>query len=535
MPRAPKGHATRQSKNRWFKLAKGHRGSRSRCWRKIKHSVIRGGVYATRHRRLVKRDYRALFTSRDTFISPSLAVIYGVAAPPGWTPYASPADSPRAGLLTQVSFLAAHAHPGRSSATLRGKALRATPGGKARIEIKRINIAERLYRVTGQGIYRDSAMLGVKPPIEEPLLNAQVTGQDSVLSVIYRGKIHWFWGDTNKASYPLGNFSTTGATSEMLAPAGTGLDPNKGVNLRYFTDEKGFTKKLAPLPEPGPVWLDGVMVLKDDTGAERMLAHYSRMKSLGERLEHGLMRYSDEKGIFEKVAAYPKDAPLTPRGHPLMVRSGDVDYFHFASPYALERVEAAWAKVHDLKQYEAFTCLAPGSRYSKDKPQLDRDKDGKLVWAWKRDTDFIDPARQRELIAAGHIRNTEAWIDTREVGTNRPITLHAGSMAWNEHRRKFVMIAEQIMGTSMLGEIWYSEADKPEGPWKWAVKIVTHEKYSFYNPRHHPFFDQDGGRFIYFEGTYADLFSGAPFKTPRYDYNQMMYRLDLNDARLKLP
>lgn len=76
------------------------------------------------HLLVQQRDYRALFTSRDTFISPSLAVIYGVAAPPGWTPYASPADSPRAGLLTQVSFLAAHAHPGRSSATLRGKALR---------------------------------------------------------------------------------------------------------------------------------------------------------------------------------------------------------------------------------------------------------------------------------------------------------------------------------------------------------------------------------------------------------------------------
>ncbi len=71
-----------------------------------------------------KLDYRDLFTSRDTFISPSLAVIYDVAAPPGWTAYTSPPDSARAGLLTQVSFLAAHAHPGRSSPTLRGKAVR---------------------------------------------------------------------------------------------------------------------------------------------------------------------------------------------------------------------------------------------------------------------------------------------------------------------------------------------------------------------------------------------------------------------------
>jgi hypothetical protein len=44
-----------------------------------------------------KRDYRDLFTSRETFISPSLAVIYDVAAPPGWTTYTSPPDDPRAG------------------------------------------------------------------------------------------------------------------------------------------------------------------------------------------------------------------------------------------------------------------------------------------------------------------------------------------------------------------------------------------------------------------------------------------------------
>lgn len=69
-------------------------------------------------------DYRDLFTSRSTFISPSLAALYGIPASPGWQPYEFPADSPRQGLLTQVSFLATHSHPGRSSPTRRGKALR---------------------------------------------------------------------------------------------------------------------------------------------------------------------------------------------------------------------------------------------------------------------------------------------------------------------------------------------------------------------------------------------------------------------------
>ncbi len=71
-----------------------------------------------------KLDYRDLFTTRNTFISPALATLYGVPAPPGWTPYEIPASSQRVGMLTQIAFLAAHAHPGRSSPTLRGKALR---------------------------------------------------------------------------------------------------------------------------------------------------------------------------------------------------------------------------------------------------------------------------------------------------------------------------------------------------------------------------------------------------------------------------
>ena len=69
-------------------------------------------------------DYRDLYTTRSTFMSPALAPLYQLPASQGWTPYEFPVDSPRQGLLTQVSFLATHSHPGRSSPTLRGKALR---------------------------------------------------------------------------------------------------------------------------------------------------------------------------------------------------------------------------------------------------------------------------------------------------------------------------------------------------------------------------------------------------------------------------
>ena len=74
-------------------------------------------------------------------------------------------------------------------------------------------------------------------------------------------------------------------------------------------------------------------------------------------------------------------------------------------------------------------------------------------------------------------------------------------MNWNAYRQRWIMIATQIHGTSNLGEVWYAEADTPLGPWTYARKIATHERYDFYNPKQHPYFDQNGGRLIYFEGT----------------------------------
>ncbi len=71
-----------------------------------------------------EQDYRDLFTTRKTFMSMNLAALYGTPTTNGWVPYEFPADSARSGLLTQVSFLAAHSHAVRSSPTLRGKALR---------------------------------------------------------------------------------------------------------------------------------------------------------------------------------------------------------------------------------------------------------------------------------------------------------------------------------------------------------------------------------------------------------------------------
>jgi hypothetical protein len=71
-------------------------------------------------------DYRDLLTTRRTFMTRALGVVYRLPVPEGdaWVPYEFPAESQRVGILTQMSFLAAFSHDGRSSATLRGKAIR---------------------------------------------------------------------------------------------------------------------------------------------------------------------------------------------------------------------------------------------------------------------------------------------------------------------------------------------------------------------------------------------------------------------------
>ncbi len=64
MPRVRKGAARRQAKVRWFKKVKGNRGARRTQWRKVRETVVRAGAYATRHRKLRKRDYRRLWIIR---------------------------------------------------------------------------------------------------------------------------------------------------------------------------------------------------------------------------------------------------------------------------------------------------------------------------------------------------------------------------------------------------------------------------------------------------------------------------------------
>lgn len=71
-------------------------------------------------------DYRQLFTLDESFMTRALGIVYRQPVTPrdGWQQQKLSHDGERLGIQSQISFLALHAHPGRSSPTLRGEAVR---------------------------------------------------------------------------------------------------------------------------------------------------------------------------------------------------------------------------------------------------------------------------------------------------------------------------------------------------------------------------------------------------------------------------
>ena len=64
MPRATNGPASRKRRRKVLKQAKGFRGGRSKLYRTATEAVDRAMRQATDHRKLKKRQYRALWITR---------------------------------------------------------------------------------------------------------------------------------------------------------------------------------------------------------------------------------------------------------------------------------------------------------------------------------------------------------------------------------------------------------------------------------------------------------------------------------------
>lgn len=364
----------------------------------------------------------------------------------------------------------------------RGLRLTPSPDKTALIRLKRTIIAKRLGRLTGAGIFAESQKCGEHLDWKE----SGIFGCDSIQMATHRGKKFWAWGDSNLSRYPLGIFDMTSATTS-LSPLKKFQPPIK-IKFDYFKDESGQPRAVAKIPGDGPTWLNAYVSLSDQSGNPHLVATYSKIRNFLEVYEMGLCEWNEQdqrfeplKRLWEKSDDEPQPR-IAPEGHPVFwTDKQGKRWLLFGDPFPFLRMPATYEAWQDPLQ-------------------------------WQR----LDPPKRLE-----------------QNGSGKMVTPHRGSIAWNAFRKKWVAVFTQIGGfPSPLGEIWYAEADQPSGPWGKAIKILSHENYTFYNPRLHQDFTPEGSPILLFEGTYTNTFSNNPNKTPRYDYNQILYRLDLDDPKL---
>ncbi len=399
------------------------------------------------------------------------------------------------------------------------------PGEAAEIELERTTAAERLYRITGSGRLRDSLLAGLATATGE--LPGNIIGLDSAIPVFWKNRLYSFYGDTLAAD----RLNLSGSGGEITLNMQD--VPESSLPVNFFCDSDGFASRMIELPEPGFVWIETVIPVVSGN-REILVARYVRHKTLEEAVETGFALFNPVRRKFSLIKRF-RSARQHKSAHAVMVNTDGNQAFCIQP----------WEKTgNNLKEfinpdtYKYYTCLqkiepdsaAHAVEIAGHRVTVKRDADGRPEFSWVRGGVPFTPANQRLLQAAGLIKSDERWLELTEIGTGRKITDFSGSISWNHFRQRWIMIAQ-----GLVGEIWYSEADTFTGPWVYGRRIVEHDGYNFYNPVQHSWFDAENGRTIYFEGTYTSFFTRDGYKTPRADYNQVMYRLDLQHPSLLLP
>lgn len=387
-------------------------------------------------------------------------------------------------------------------------------GDTSIIEVTRLLPARRCGRITGSGLFSESKKIGSHTDWTE----SHIVGSDSVQCVEYQSKLFWLWGDTNLANYPLGIFHCAGATSS-ISSLSEQQEPLR-IILEYFCDQTGEPRNIARVPGEGPTWIFGLISMRTIDGKEKLGGYYSKI-AVGsiDAYETGLVVWNDDSEMFECVLVIWRklsvlsDAIETPPVSDFLTSATSGPILETAEGPSQEPTGQAFQWIDSSGQgWYMFGHTFPSMRC---------------------------PA------------NFEAWLDTATWESLEPqqplydahdrvVLPHRCSLSYHPWRARWTVIFTEKDGVSLsgrpsaLGEIWYAESDSPLGPWGTAVKVLSHENYSFYNPRQHDHWASVESPNLYFEGTYTVLWTNPPaLATPRYEYNQILYCVSLDDPQLE--
>ncbi len=178
-------------------------------------------------------DYRELFTTRKTFLTPMLGSVYQVPIihdkpngyPEKWMAYEYPEGDPRAGILTHASFVSLHSHPGRTSPTLRGKAMREVILCQ-RVPAPPNNVNFTVLQDTTNPLYKTA-----RERLNAHATEAMCTGCHKI---------------TDPIGLALENFDSDG--SYRLSENGAPIDTNGTIDGKAFTNSSTLGQVVGQLP-----------------------------------------------------------------------------------------------------------------------------------------------------------------------------------------------------------------------------------------------------------------------------------------------
>src|SRR6185436_16940746 len=107
-------------------------------------------------------------------------------------------------------------------------------------ELTAVQIAVRLYRLNGPGVFRDRVLLGQSTSAG---LNADMMSQDGPMTAVYQGNVYWTFGDTNHQRADRSNYRGSAASSSLSA------DPERWFPLTYVHQIDGREAAIAPTSE----------------------------------------------------------------------------------------------------------------------------------------------------------------------------------------------------------------------------------------------------------------------------------------------
>jgi hypothetical protein len=404
------------------------------------------------------------------------------------------------------------------------------PGKTFKLKIKRKQLAQRLYRITGAGRYNNSILAGLTQRIPtRNLLPGKVIGQDSLIAIPWNNELWCFYGDTiGLNSY---NFSASCATLPLKSNR---YDPEKFLPLKYKVDEYGFARPMIKTGKKGFTWIEYVLPVKIDSiksQSEALLAKYVQHETLNKVAESGfaiMTRSSKNFKIIKKLNANKHHRCI----HPYPVKTASQSFF-LLSPKRM--VSPGLKNIINQQKHFYFSPATENSSQEfsvlkKKKYRLNRNKEQKLVYKWQQGAWHFDSKGKKQLFAP-KIMPAEALFSPIDLDSGKRIIKFTGSIVYNQYLKTWIAINQGLEP----GQITFSTSDTPTGPWTFARTITEFSNYNLYNPIIHPWFEIDQGRSILFEGTYTWFFSSSEKKTPWADYNQMMFKLDLTQPELQMP